>query len=323
MRELRRDPTTGQWVAITTERMFRPAHLALQERPAVDPTNCPFCPGNEGATDPAIVTVEHQGQWVVRVVPNRHPALRPEVTLTRRGRGPYDTVSGVGAHEVIIESRVHDVPLWEQDPRQMVTALRVARERLRDLPRDVRNRYVSWFRNHRPAAGASQSHPHAQVLGLPVLPPLVQQMVERSGEHLARTERELFQDLIDHDRDEADRIVRDVDDVVAICPWAPQVPFETWLVPDVPGASFADAHDRLVEGLARSMRAVLAAMARELDDPPHHVVLFTAPQAPSPGYRWHVRIQPRLFPCGGFEAATGTRIHAVPPEEAAAVLRGG
>ena len=99
LREMRRDPTTGDWVAISTERMFRPPHLALEERPRVSAQNCPFCPGHEDATEPPIFTIERGGSWSIRVVPNRYPALRPEVQLSRRGVGPSEgapTVSGAG-----------------------------------------------------------------------------------------------------------------------------------------------------------------------------------------------------------------------------------
>jgi UDPglucose--hexose-1-phosphate uridylyltransferase len=42
--------------------------------------------------------------WKVRVVPNRFPALRVEGALNKEAAGIYDMMSGVGAHEVIIET---------------------------------------------------------------------------------------------------------------------------------------------------------------------------------------------------------------------------
>lgn len=321
MRELRRDPTTGDWLVLSTERMVRPPHLVVSEPSPVDPADCPLCPGNEGATGQDITRLERGGRWSVRVVPNRLPSLRPELGLDRRGFGPYDKVSGVGAHEVIVESREH-VPVWEQEPRQLVDALRVARDRVRDLAHDTRFRYISWFRDHRAAAGASLHHPHSQVVALPVVPRYVVNMVERCQAHLARTERELFQDLVDHDRHEEVRVVRDADQVLAVCPWAPRTPFETWLVPTGSEPSFGDAPDDTIDALGRTLREVLRALVRELDDPPHSVVLYTAPRGARSGFRWHLRVMPRLSACGGFDLATGSCAHAVPPEEAARVIRG-
>lgn len=323
LRELRRDPTTGDWVAISTERSFRPPHLALPERPRVPAAECPFCPGHESATLPAIRTVERSGRWSVRVVPNKYPALVPSVQLSRRGVGPYDKISGVGAHEVIVESPNHDLDPWELDNTQLVEVFSVVQERLRDLTRDFRLRYITWYRNHRAGAGASQSHPHSQIVALPVVPHQVRTMVRACWDHIQRTERELFQDLVDADRDDGRRIVRDSEHVLTVCPWAPAVPFETWLVPTAPGPSFQDAPSETLEDLARSLRFLAGRMAHELDDPPHNVVLYTAPQQEAaPCFRWHLRVQPRLVPRGGLEMGTGTNLHSVPPEEAARVLRG-
>ena len=45
--------------------------------------------------------------WSVRVVPNKFPALQIEGYLHREGVGIFDKMSGIGAHEVIIESPEH------------------------------------------------------------------------------------------------------------------------------------------------------------------------------------------------------------------------
>ena len=41
-----------------------------------------------------------------------------------------------------------------------------------------------------------------------------------------------------------------------------------------------------------------------------------------PDYRWHIEILPRVTGTAGFEWATGWHINPVPPEQAAAYLRG-
>ena len=41
-----------------------------------DPSRpCPFCPGNEEATPPALETYDRDGLWNIRVVPNLYPAF--------------------------------------------------------------------------------------------------------------------------------------------------------------------------------------------------------------------------------------------------------
>jgi UDPglucose--hexose-1-phosphate uridylyltransferase len=267
------------------------------------------------------VTVDRPGGWVVRAFPNKYPALRIEGPLERKANGPYGRVSGVGAHEVIVESRSHAVA-GGMDPGAGAVALRVARDRMRDLSRDRRFRAMLWFRNHGPEAGATLAHPHAQIVALPAVPPRLRRQARRAREHWRQHERDLMQDLLDHDLDDRRRVLFEDERVVALCPWAPQVPFETWLVPQRAGADFADADDATVAALAAAMVRVLAACAEALADPPYNAVLHTAPLGePSEGFRWHVRLLPRLPTIAGFELGAGAAMHGTPPEEAAEVLR--
>ena len=113
MSELRKDPVTGRWVIISTERGRRPSDFSIPKHPAKTGF-CPFCPGNEDKTPPEIMAFRPQGTpantsgWTLRVVPNKFPALRVEGELNREGVGLYDKVNGIGAHEVIIETPNHE-----------------------------------------------------------------------------------------------------------------------------------------------------------------------------------------------------------------------
>ena len=52
--ELRQDPLSGRWVAITTGRAARPEAFLREEGPGRGPLGCPFCPGNEHMTPPEV-----------------------------------------------------------------------------------------------------------------------------------------------------------------------------------------------------------------------------------------------------------------------------
>ena len=89
MPELRKDPITGRWVIISTERGKRPNEFLRESVIAADPKNCPFCPGAEGKTPPEILVYGRNGggantsEWKIRVVPNKFPALGIEGDLDR------------------------------------------------------------------------------------------------------------------------------------------------------------------------------------------------------------------------------------------------
>ena len=177
MRELRKDPVVGRWIILSSERRLRPSDFPEPDPPAANGgrESCPFCPGHEAHTPPEILafrdgSAPNEPGWTTRVFPNKFPALRVEETLERSGEGLYDRMSGVGAHEVIVESPEHDKDLSELPVEQIERVLRAYRERILDLARDTRLQYVLVFKNHGEPAGASLEHGHCQLIALPSLP---------------------------------------------------------------------------------------------------------------------------------------------------------
>ncbi|MGB9611443.1 MAG: galactose-1-phosphate uridylyltransferase, partial [Bryobacteraceae bacterium] len=106
--------------------------------------------------------------WTLRVVANKFPALRVEGDLNKQGEGLYDRMNGIGAHEVIIETPEHSATLSEMSEKHVADVFFAFRDRMVDLRRDVRLRYVIAFKNHGAAAGATLEHSHSQLIALPV-----------------------------------------------------------------------------------------------------------------------------------------------------------
>ena len=79
--------------------------------------------------------------------------LRVEGTLDRQGEGLFDKMNGIGAHEVIIESPRHEDTLATMGEAAVEQVLWAFRERVQDLKRDRRFRYIIIFKNHGAAAG--------------------------------------------------------------------------------------------------------------------------------------------------------------------------
>lgn len=317
-REVRRDPLTGDEVVLASERV-------IERRPVIAPeadAECPFCPGHEAHTRPTIHAIEREGRWVARAFANRMPALVVEEQLEDRSHGPFQAVSGVGAHEVLVEAPEHR-PLHDLPVARAADALALAVSRLRDLRRDTRLVTLQWFRNHGAGAGASQSHPHAQIVGLPLVPRRWIALARRSEDHRERTGRSLLSDVLEAEHRDGRRILFRDGPITAFCPFAPRHPFEVWLVPDDPGPGLADATDAELDALARAMRRVARALRDGVGDLPTTTVALGAPEGPvRPAVGWHVRIAPRLTIAAGLEEATGVAVHSVFPEEAARILRG-
>ncbi len=316
-RQVRRDPLTGTEVVLSEERSV--ARRLPVEHPSPGP--CPFCPGREGSTRP---TIEQLGEpWSARAFANRRPALVVEEGLDAGQQGPYAWTSGVGAHEVLVESRGH-APLHEQPVQVTEAALELAVRRLRDLRGDGRLRTLLWIRNHGAAAGASQGHPHAQIVGLPIVPDRIQAIVVNSGRWRSDHPTELLEAVIAAERLRRARLVADDGVVVAFCPWAPRHPFEVWLCPAEPGgAHLADSTDRQLSHLALQLHRMVGSLQRALGPVAYNVVALGAPSGVDPrGIGWHLRVTPRVVIEGGVEVGSGVAMHGVFPEVSAKALRG-
>jgi UDPglucose--hexose-1-phosphate uridylyltransferase len=329
MSELRKDPVTSRWVVISTERRKRPTDFRIEPvAHASDAGACAFCEGHEHMT-PRELLAHRNGSapngpgWNLRVVPNQFPVLRVEGTLDRRGEGLFDKMNGIGAHEVIIESPKHDDSLATMDDGAVEQVLWAFRERVLDLKQDRRFRYIIIFKNHGAAAGASLDHSHSQLIALPIVPREVRDEVDGAKAHHAAKERCVFCDIVRQEMDEGRRVIAENADMVALAPYAPRFPFETWILPKRHQAMFEDAARHEYASLARLLGDILRRMNRALLMPPYNLLIHSAPLAEPAGeyFHWHVEIIPTLTKVAGFEWATGFYLNPTSPEEATQVLR--
>ena len=329
MSELRKDPVTGRWVIISSERRKRPSDFRVERHHVERDAYCPFCTGHEGLTPPEIFAYRSNGGarngpgWELRVVPNRFPALKVEGGLDREGDGMFDRMNGIGAHEVIIETPDHDKTLASMTEGEIERVLSAFRARVQDLKQDRRFRYILLFKNHGAPAGATLEHSHSQLIALPIVPDFVREEIEGARRHYADKERCVFCDIVKQELAAARRVIVENADIVALAPYAPRFPFETWLVPRRHGSRFEDAAQHEFESLARLLKSVLLRVNRALESPPYNLIVHSAPfsEDASDAYHWHVELMPKLTRVAGFEWGTGFYINPTSPEEAARVLR--
>ncbi|HLD83169.1 MAG TPA: galactose-1-phosphate uridylyltransferase, partial [Candidatus Omnitrophota bacterium] len=143
MSELRRDPIGGRWVIVDTDHPSVPEEFEYEPHTFRGGT-CPFCYGNEAMTPPEIEAIREHGTaantsgWQVRVVSNKFPALQIEGDLNRRGLGIYDMSSGIGAHEVLIETPYHNKDISDLLDLEVENFLSMYCRRVLDLSKDKR-----------------------------------------------------------------------------------------------------------------------------------------------------------------------------------------
>jgi UDPglucose--hexose-1-phosphate uridylyltransferase len=336
MSEIRQDAVVGRWVIVATERTRRPNEFAGAGTPPPEPAVDPFAEGNEHLTPPEIRAVRPTGSppnspgWRVRVVPNRFPVLRIEGSLDKEGEGIYDRMSGIGAHEVIIETPKTGQEIEEQPLEHIAEVVGIWRARITDLLRDERFRYILVFKNHGAQAGATLSHSHSQIIALPVTPKTVKEKLVGAQAYFEHKERNIFADILRQELKDGRRIVYQNGAFVCYCPYASRFPFELCIMPRRQCADFHRILDTELLPLADVLKSSLLRLRSGLNRPQYNVVLHTAPaRYPKRGYwstvdqdfRWHLEITPRLTQIAGFEMGTGFYVNPVMPEEAAQFLK--
>ncbi len=331
MPELRKDPVTGRWVIISTDRSKRPSDFSRERADIKGDSFCPFCPGHESKTPPEILAYRPASDngkrdtagWNLRVIPNKFPALGIEGDLDRQADGMFDKMNGIGAHEVIIETPDHNQTLASMPLRRIEDVFWAFRDRILDLKQDRRFKYIMVFKNHGEAAGASLEHAHSQLIALPILPKQVTEELDGSKRYFSNKERCIYCDILRQETESRVRVAAENQDFVTLCPYAPRYPFEMWILPRRHESAFENSPSQLYENLARILKIVLNKAIRVLGNPAYNFVLHTSPiqENTNDYYHWHMEIIPKLTKIAGFEWGTGFYINPTPPEEAAKFMR--
>ncbi len=321
MSQLRLDPLTGRWVVVSLDRAERPfAFVNRTMAVEADPTRpCPFCPGHEESTPPALEAYGPGGQWQVRVVPNLYPAFQGSAPMVVSNLGPVFTQApGSGIHEVIVISPEHQGSWADLSDAHAGLLMAALRDRMEEHSTMPGLRYSQAIVNCGREAGASIEHPHGQLLGMPFVPSEITD--EQNG--FERFEGNcLLCTVSDAEEDAGHRVMYADDRVLVVCPFWSGTPFEMLVIPRNHDAHLQRAEPQDLAAVGRSLRVALASLRHRLGDVPYNVVLHSAPYRATGDYHWHVHVLPKVTTRAGFELGTGVLINVVAPELAAAELR--
>lgn len=332
LNDIRKDYLLDRWVVIATHRGDRPTDFARAEVATRDASSssCPFCPGNERKTPPAtlIYLMGEKGvikdsdkngfrhkNWLIRSVPNLFSAFSPP----ENGES-FEQGKAVGHHEVLIESPSHNEHPAVARKSQLIHMINGCIDRLQVLSAKPYTRYVSIFRNHGEAAGASLSHAHSQIIATPMLPAIPAQELDASKKHYEKQGTCIFCDILEEER-MGPRFIWENESFLAFTPWAGIHPFEFWIFPKVHEASLLSMQSPTVDKFAEALKVCLCALKSLLNDPPYNYGFHIAPSREEEHYHWHLEVYPRLTIWAGFEKSNGTYINVMTPEKAAKDLR--
>jgi UDPglucose--hexose-1-phosphate uridylyltransferase len=320
--ELRKDPITRSWVVV--------GHR--EETPEIS-GGCVFCPPALNA-GPAMLRLPAQGDSQVIVLPHPDPLYRVEGDPMRRADGIYDAMSQVGADEVVIETLEHNKPLEDLREDQIQMVMEAWRQRIEDLKRDLRFKYVSVYKDFGVLAGRAGEHAYSQVTATTFVPRRILYELRAAREWYKEKERCVFCDIVKQEERQAKRIVDTQGDYVALCPYASRVPFEVWILDR--------KHNHLFEqprpgSNRRHVAALLRRVLRRLRQvaPAYHLVVHSSPNTVHPkgettttywktikdDYHWHIEILPIVKTRSKSYNIKEVYFNELTPEQAAATLR--
>jgi UDPglucose--hexose-1-phosphate uridylyltransferase len=315
--------------------------MEYRPKKALDVRECPFCEGKESMTTSEVFAIRSAGSapngpgWEVRSIVSKMPILSNTANgHDSRAAGIYDTRDGVGQHEIIVETPKHQHDLDEFSLKEIEGVLKAYAARIAQLSNDSRFEYALLFKNHGLVSGAATDvirHSRSQLLAMPIIPKRTKEELALTKSYYERRERCVVCDILKQESSEGTRVVVENASFFAYCPFASRSPFEMWVLPKKHSADFASTEGAAFADLAWVLKQCLVKLNRLLDDPPHNLILHTAPfrhkkksvywKTIEDDYHWYWQIMPRLTLSAGFEWGTGIHINPTPPEEAAALLR--
>lgn len=352
MTTVRYDVLSGVFCVIAQERSKRPVDFPRSQKrhelskARVD--DCPFCPGNESMTPPEVAAFREgrpdEPGWSVRVVPNKFPAFVPpekaseeEQDAFQHGLGETDEVlatperamywelPAIGTHEVVIDSPVHNATIGTYSQETVTGIVRMLRNRHRDLSCRPEIAYVHIFRNWGPEGGASLSHPHFQIIGLPFLPQALVEEGLRLHGYMRRTGRCLVCDLAEREMEKDERVVMTTEAFRVFAPFASRFSYETLIIPKTHRADFGEISEEECKALGTTLTGLFARYEALFPSFSYNVVWHSIGRdgETRPGFHWHIHVFPRLTSMAGLELGTGVFINPTSPELAAEILRSG
>lgn len=322
--QLRQDLVTGDWVVIATGRAKRIQEYAKKREPyPALQDKCPFCFPEETNQEEDVLIFRHvDGDWSLRVFPNKFPAFSKSRATKHWEEGPYFGMDGVGFHEVIV-TRDHTRQIALLDPMEVAEIVDAYQDRYISLMSKKSVNYIEIFHNHGREAGASIEHPHSQLMAIPVVSPGVKIELDGAETYHKANRKCVFCTLIDWELNDRKRLLFENDNFLVFCPYSSRVAFEVWVIPKSHKPYFERINNEEKIDLGEALQKAVKMIYQTLEDPPYNFYIHTSPcdGKDYPHYHWHIEILPHTATWAGFELSTGIEISTIEPEKAAEELK--
>ncbi|PSB32349.1 galactose-1-phosphate uridylyltransferase [Chlorogloea sp. CCALA 695] len=311
---LRWHPLRGEWVAYASHRQGRTFMPPPQYNPLA-PT-----------TDPQFPTELPQGRYDIAVFDNRFPSMiveshNPPASIV-------ETLPANGTCEVVVFTQDPETALAYLELDRLDLLLQVWGDRTCKAPPQIQ--YVLPFENRGVEVGVTLHHPHGQIYSYPFVPPVPARMLECQLAYYQQHQSSLLPDLIQKEIAANERIIYLDEYAIAFVPVCARYPYEVWIAPIAPVATFNDLSAEQRFALAKALKTVTLKYDGLWNRPfPYLMAWFQAPidGNPHPEFQLHAEFYPplrtkdRLKYLAGTELAAGMFASDTLPEEKAKELQ--
>jgi UDPglucose--hexose-1-phosphate uridylyltransferase len=313
---LRWHPLRGEWVAYASHRQGR-TFMPPPEYNPLAPT-----------LDPHLPTELPAGDYDIAVFENRFPSLLPSATTAPPAI--VETLPANGVCEVVVFTQDSKASLSSLPLQHLELLLQVWGDRTRVIRQHPQIQYVLPFENKGVEVGVTLHHPHGQIYAYPFVPPVPARMGENQRNYYQQHRRGLLQDLIQAEIEDNQRVLYRDPWAIAFVPVCARYPYEVWIAPIQPVATFEELTPEQREGLARALKTVTLKYDGLWERSfPYLMAWFQAPVNGEPHPEWHLhtefyppyRTRDRLKYLAGTELAAGMFANDALPEEKAKELQ--
>lgn len=328
--EERWHPLREEWVIVAAHRQNRPwsgETIEHDEQPLPEYLeDCYLCPRNLRVSG-----ARNDDYTSTFVFDNDHPSVGFDAPRTiQRPPGIYRNQPALGIARVVCYSPNHSLALAELEPHEIENLLGVWQEQYRELGAREEIKHVLIFENKGEAVGVSNPHPHCQIYATNFVFKTIETEARASQRHLAATGRVLFQDVIQAEIEEGQRVICENDSAIAFLPYFARYAYEVFVAPKATHPSIAT----LSKDERRDFAALLKQVLVKFDNLWRMSFPYVMPlhQAPTDGgdysgFHFHIEFHPPLRRpnllkyLAGPEIGGGNFLSDTAPEEKAVELR--
>lgn len=325
MPQLRQNIITGEWVVIAPERAKRPSDFAVSHTKKEEAEKKDvFEVGGK------VYKEQHLGGKFeskhIYVIPNSFPAFVEEKNKsshrTYELEDFYRARPSTGGHDVVVVKKA-DTNIYDFTTEIWHNLFSMAKKRYQYWRKDSNAEHTMFIYNHGSRAGASIAHPHAQIFASNIVPNQLFREIRGAEQYYMNNGRNVFQDLIDHEKKEKHRIIAENDEFIAFTFYAARFPFEVWVIAKEEESHFENESEAFLHSLGDIMKKVMGMYDKVLSRPHLNFYIHDLPKSidSTESFRLHLEITPRISIYGGYELGSGVIIDVMSPEDAADYLR--